>query len=257
MARSCEEFVNNVLWRPRSEGLVFHVPSCMGGVFTESSPIAAGAKPYDAEPMKACAYCGASLADDQRYCLECGGRQVQARSQFLSRFTPATVSGPAPSGGGGAAAGGGAAGGGRFSGATAVAGVGVLLLAMGVGVLIGRAGAGKTTTTPAQVISVATPGAAVPGTSNGTAPAVTTPAESSSSATGTKNGGGSGSTTSGGGKGSSSTSKSSSTTKSSSGSSSSGGSSNNGGGSSKTKSSNSGESAEQKTRNIPNVVTTG
>ena len=63
------------------------------------------------------------------------------------------------------------AGGGRSSGATAVAGVGVLLLAMGVGVLIGRAGAGKTTTTPAQVISVATPGAVTPGTSNGAAPA--------------------------------------------------------------------------------------
>ena len=153
-------------------------------MFTESSPIAAGAKPYDAEPMKACAYCGASLADDQRYCLECGGRQVQARSQFLSRFTPATVSGPTPSSGG-AAAGGAGAGGGRSSGATAVAGVGVLLLAMGVGVLIGRAGAGKTTTTPAQVISVATPGAAASGTSNGAAPAVTTPAESpSSSSTG-------------------------------------------------------------------------
>ena len=127
--------------------------------------------------MKACAYCGASLADDQRYCLECGGRQVQARSQFLSRFTPATVSGPAPS----SAVGEGVPqASGRSSGATAVAGVGVLLLAMGVGVLIGRAGTGKTTTTPAQVISVATPGAAASGTSNGAAPAATTPAESSS-----------------------------------------------------------------------------
>lgn len=130
-------------------------------MFTESSPIAAVAKPYDAGPMKACAYCGASLADDQRYCLECGGRQVQARSQFLSRFTPATVSGPAPSSGGGGAAGGavagGAAGSGRFSGATAVAGVGVLLLAMGVGVLIGRAGAAKQSPTPAQVITLSSP----------------------------------------------------------------------------------------------------
>jgi hypothetical protein len=232
-------------------GPVSHVIPSLGDVFTESSPITAGAKPYDAEPMKACAYCGASLADDQRYCLECGGRQVQARSQFLSRFTPATVSGPAPSSGG-------VSGGGRSTGATAVAGVGVLLLAMGVGVLIGRAGGGKAATTPAQVISVATPGVAAPGTSTGGAPAVTTPTESSSSsAAGTKKGG-SGSNTGGSDKGSSSSSSKSSP----SGNSSSGGSSKSGGGSSKTsapksKSSDSGESAEQKTRNIPNVATTG
>jgi hypothetical protein len=41
-----------------------------------------------------------------------------------------------------------------------IAGVGVLLLAMGVGVLIGRSGqAAKISTQPPQVISVATPGA--------------------------------------------------------------------------------------------------
>jgi hypothetical protein len=39
---------------------------------------------------------------------------------------------------------------------TVIAGVGVLLLAMGVGVLIGRAGASKAPAAPAQVISVAT-----------------------------------------------------------------------------------------------------
>jgi hypothetical protein len=106
--------------------------------------------------MRACANCGASIADDQRYCLECGGRQVQARSEFLNRFTPAAL-GP------GAASVGVQAGppsSGRSTNATTVAGVGVLLLAMGVGVLIGRAGAGKTSATPpAQVISVASSGA--------------------------------------------------------------------------------------------------
>jgi hypothetical protein len=40
---------------------------------------------------------------------------------------------------------------------TVIAGVGVLLLAMGVGVLIGRAGSTKQSTAPAQVISVAGP----------------------------------------------------------------------------------------------------
>jgi hypothetical protein len=40
---------------------------------------------------------------------------------------------------------------------TVIAGVGVLLLAMGVGVLIGRAGASKQSLAPAQVITVASP----------------------------------------------------------------------------------------------------
>ena len=47
---------------------------------------------------------------------------------------------------------------------TVVAGVGVLLLAMGVGVLIGRAGAPKQSAAPAQVISVASPSSAGTGT---------------------------------------------------------------------------------------------
>jgi hypothetical protein len=58
-----------------------------------------------------------------------------------------------------------------------IAGVGVLLLAMGVGVLIGRSGASKPSVGPAQVISVAQPGAAVGAAA---APAsTTTPAASS------------------------------------------------------------------------------
>lgn len=40
---------------------------------------------------------------------------------------------------------------------TVIAGVGVLLLAMGVGVLIGRAGASKQSAAPAQVITLASP----------------------------------------------------------------------------------------------------
>ncbi len=190
--------------------------------------------------MQTCAHCGASLTDDQRYCLECGGRQVQARSQFLDRFTPAAVSELALPSSGGAAVGG------RSSGATAVAGVGVLLLAMGVGVLIGRASGGKTVTEPAQVISVAAPGAAAAGSSVATTPTLPTSTGSAPAAAGTHKGSGSESGASTNGKGSSSP----------------GSSSKKGGGSSKTsttksKSSTSGESAEQKTRNIPNVVTTG
>ncbi len=109
--------------------------------------------------MRACANCGASIADDQRYCLECGVRQVQARSEFLTRFTPAAL-GPGLQAAGAQAS---PAANGRSTNATTIAGVGVLLLAMGVGVLIGRAGGGKTATAPAQVISVASSGAATTG----------------------------------------------------------------------------------------------
>lgn len=197
--------------------------------------------------MKACANCGVPLADDQRYCLECGGRQVQARSQFLDRFTPAAVgpgvqaAAPAPTGG-------------RSPNVTALAGIGVLLLAMGVGVLIGRASGAKTTTAPAQVISVSSPGAPAGG-AEATTPAVTTPTTTTPSGAGSHGGG----SQAGTGAGSSlpAKSKSRSSAASSSAKSSTGSSKNGGGGSTAPKSSNSGESAEQKARNIPNVVTTG
>lgn len=60
---------------------------------------------------------------------------------------------------------------GRGSAVTVIAGVGVLLLAMGIGVLIGRSGGGKQTTTPPpQVITVAGAGG---GTSTGAAETAT------------------------------------------------------------------------------------
>jgi SPOR domain len=108
--------------------------------------------------MRACANCGVSLADDQRYCLECGTRQVQARSQFLERFTPAAV-GPSMSATGPGMSAAPAPTGGRSANATALAGIGVLLLAMGVGVLIGRASGSSSTSSP-QIISVGSPAAA-------------------------------------------------------------------------------------------------
>jgi hypothetical protein len=111
--------------------------------------------------MRACANCGVPLAEDQRYCLECGGRQLQARSQFLDRFTPAAV-GPSMDGEQAAVRS-------RSANVTAIAGVGVLLLAMGVGVLIGRASDTNTTTAPPQVISVASAGAGAGATGSASA----------------------------------------------------------------------------------------
>jgi hypothetical protein len=148
---------------------------------TES--IASSASP--AKVTGSCASCGAPLADDQRYCLQCGERRVPMSSVLLAG-TPAGASaasvavpasappGSAPPGSAppGFAPPGGRAADGTPSGnaVTVIAGVGVLLLAMGVGVLIGRSGAAKTTAAPAEVITVAAPSA------TGTAPVAPTEA---------------------------------------------------------------------------------
>ncbi|HEX3909893.1 MAG TPA: hypothetical protein VHW67_04225 [Solirubrobacteraceae bacterium] len=132
-----------------------------------------------------CAGCGAPLADDQRYCLQCGER-VGSMSSVLLAGSPqqdvasraadaqaagaqaagAQAAGPGPAATaplgpgatppGFAPAGAGQAGGaGRNNGVTVIAAVGVLLLAMGIGVLIGRAGGSRPSASAApQVISV-------------------------------------------------------------------------------------------------------
>lgn len=137
-----------------------------------------------------CASCGSPLAGDQRYCLECGARRAQARIAFreiLARQGPppapaaAVVSEhrDAP------------------SGLAFLVGLVGLLLALGVGVLIGHSGndtPAAVAPAPAQVISV---GGAAPAS---TTPSSTTstPADSSSSSSG------SGSSSSGSSKGTSS-----------------------------------------------------
>jgi hypothetical protein len=88
-----------------------------------------------------CAACGAALAADQRYCVECGQRRGGAAPPFAGRSAPApgpAALGPAP---------------GRRPllslNATLIAGVGTLLLAMGIGILIGRSGQPSSAKTPA------------------------------------------------------------------------------------------------------------
>lgn len=123
-----------------------------------------------------CGTCGAPLAHDQRYCIECGERRGQ------SRFPPAQPatevqsrrvrSGRPPQSQ-------------RVSpGTTLVAGVGVLLLAIGLGVLIGRLGHSNTSNQkasapPVQVVTVQGGGG---GTSTGAA-TTTTPAHTTAAAT--------------------------------------------------------------------------
>jgi hypothetical protein len=126
-----------------------------------------------------CASCGAPLAGDQRYCLECGARRADARIPFrdilaregpagppqppVVRAYPQEHSGP--------------------SGVTFLVGLVALLLALGVGVLIGRSGDDTPTAStqpPApQVISVG--GAAAAPAATTSTPTTSTPATTSTS----------------------------------------------------------------------------
>jgi hypothetical protein len=126
---------------------------------------------------ESCAQCSAPLADDQRYCLQCGeprphiGGPLSAKPATekppqappvlaVTPSEPPRIPGAPPSG--------------RNNSLALIAGVGVLLLAMGVGVLIGRAGVGTAKAPPAQVISL---GAAAGGAAGALAtPTQTTPA---------------------------------------------------------------------------------
>ncbi len=132
----------------------------------------------------ACAACAAPLAEDQRYCLQCGERATPISSVLLGgppaalmpgagaqanglgpappALEPPGVAPPSPPGvpGGGEAFA-------RGNAVTVIAGVGVLLLAMGIGVLIGRSGGAKSSGAGAapQVITVSS------APSSGTTPA--------------------------------------------------------------------------------------
>jgi hypothetical protein len=115
-----------------------------------------------------CPHCGTPLAVDQRYCLECGAPRTYLSGTLLQRLqAPSTqpppsppVQAPPPS-----------TGWQRGNALTLIAGVGVLLLAMGVGVLIGRSGGSSAGTPAPQVISVGGATGGVAGTP--TTPAVT------------------------------------------------------------------------------------
>jgi hypothetical protein len=96
-----------------------------------------------------CANCGAPLASDQRYCVQCGERRGTSRFSTATMSapaatTPSRTAGPPPE---------------RHrswsSGTTLIAGIATLLLALGVGVLIGKAGNNSTPKAQApEVITV-------------------------------------------------------------------------------------------------------
>jgi hypothetical protein len=159
-----------------------------------SQPVApGGSAPGD----EACAHCGAPLARDQRYCLECGTPRTYLSGMLLERLrAPAgqVPTGHAPLGqaqpGQSSQPPNGTAPYGTASSSawprnnvlTLIAGIGVLLLAMGVGVLIGRSGGSSSATTPAPQVTVlgaGTTGAASTGAA--TTPTTSTPEETASS----------------------------------------------------------------------------
>ena len=131
-----------------------------------------------------CAQCSAPLADDQRYCLQCGEPRPHLSGPLSAKSatdkplrtaapdlgsSPPGLPPPLPGASGRISSG-------RNNSMALLAGVGVLLLAMGVGVLIGRAGAGSAKAPPAQVISLgAAAGAAGSSSTAPTTPTATTP----------------------------------------------------------------------------------
>ncbi len=112
-----------------------------------------------------CTNCGAALASDQRYCVECGERRGKARFSFEALTAPAAPPPPPtrrrwqPSA--------------SFS---FIGGVATLLLALGIGVLIGHGSAPQKTAAaaPNQVIKVEGLGG---GTNTNTTASSTTPAK--------------------------------------------------------------------------------
>jgi hypothetical protein len=107
-----------------------------------------------------CPSCGTTVAADQRYCLSCGQRCGEPRLPFMNAVTfmdamkPPKAAATAPPTKPRRR--------GVSANAALIAGVGTLILAMGVGVLIGRSGDHSTTATPAaaQIIKVPAGGGA-------------------------------------------------------------------------------------------------
>lgn len=101
-----------------------------------------------------CPSCHSPMAADQRYCLNCGERRGRARfspDTFVTQTVPEAVAPPIPP----------PHRSGFSSGTTIVAGVATLLVAMGVGVLIGVNSNNGSGRTPApQVVTVNGGGAA-------------------------------------------------------------------------------------------------
>jgi hypothetical protein len=141
-------------------------PASTDGATTEVHPTMV------ASIREQCSACGAAMASDQRYCVECGERRGPARVPLMEGIAQGSEQAPTPRRPSRRA--------GMSVNSTLIAGIGTLLLAMGIGVLIGRTGNTSAKTAPAQVVTVAGAGPAATGT---TASAPTTSSGSPTSTT--------------------------------------------------------------------------
>jgi hypothetical protein len=121
-----------------------------------------------------CVNCGARLAPEQRYCVECGERRGQSRLPFAGALEQRAQAPPPPPRRGPRLTANGAL----------IAGIGTLILALGVGVLIGRSGnnSGSKNAAAPQIIRV--PAGSATGTGTTTASAAGSGAKSTKSGAG-------------------------------------------------------------------------
>jgi hypothetical protein len=143
-----------------------------------TAPTPAPAAPGLVAPMgQQCPRCGTQLAADQRYCVECGERRGDPRLPFMdgrTRPDATAVLAPLPPAPPRRP---------RLSSSTGlIAGVGVLVLALGTGVLIGRSG---NQDEPVAQKSPAVQVVTVPG-AGGAAPTAASPAADASTAASAK-----------------------------------------------------------------------
>lgn len=115
--------------------------SPVAGLTDPASPSVLGESISGFEERDSCPDCGASMAADQRYCIACGHRRGDARPPFLDAVTSTDFAGdgggpgrtpPPPPPRQGSR--------GRSSNAAVIVGVATLILAVGLGFLVGRAG---------------------------------------------------------------------------------------------------------------------
>jgi hypothetical protein len=131
-------------------------------------------RPAASSTGRHCAACGAPLAPDQRYCVECGQRRGPTRPPFLEHIGQPrqAIASPPPR---------------RklriHPNTALIAGIGTLMLAMATGVLIGRtSGPSSSKDVPVQYLTAPT----------GSAPSTTSTTPSSTEGSSSKAGGGSG-----------------------------------------------------------------
>jgi hypothetical protein len=174
----CEETDRRISMPVTDSSQILDIASPILRFMPESADLAtAELKPSSIRTGERCAVCGAAMASDQRYCVECGERRGPARVPVADE--PAQRARDAPTAR-------------RQSqrprmsvNSTLIAGIGTLLLAMGIGVLIGRSANNTSVKTPPlEVVTVA--GAASSGTT--TSATATPPASGGSASTSTSSG---------------------------------------------------------------------